>query len=189
MKHLALLILLFTLGVSQEKWNVDATHSSVGFTITHMLVSEVDGKFNRFSGTVETKDGSFDGATIKISVDPSSVDTNNDDRDGHLRSPDFFDVKKYDKISLVSKSFKQIKGKKYKLVADLTFHGVTKEVVFDVKHIGSYESGGKALAGFKAEATINRKDFGVTWNKTLDKGGLALSEEVELEIKIELKKA
>ncbi|MBC7693947.1 MAG: YceI family protein [Burkholderiales bacterium] len=178
---------------AQTNWNVDASHSKLGFAVTHMMVSETEGRFNIYEGKVSSKaDMDFTDATINFSVDAASVNTNDEKRDGHLKSADFFDVAKYPKITFVSKSMKlgKVKGT-YTLVGDLTMHGVTKSV--SLVAIGASkivkDPYGMERYAFKVTGIINRKDFGLTYNSVLEAGGVALSEEVRLDIKVEITKA
>lgn len=179
---------------AQTNWNVDASHSKLGFAVTHMMVSETEGKFKVYEGKVSSsKAGSdFTDAKIEFSVDAASINTDDEKRDGHLKSPDFFDVEKYPKITFKSTSIKpgKIKGT-YTLVGDLTMHGVTKSVTLTA--IGASkivkDPYGMERYAFKVTGKLNRKDYGLVWNAVLEAGGVAVSEEVRLDINIELTKA
>ncbi len=179
---------------AQTNWNVDASHSKLGFAVTHMMVSETEGKFKIYEGKVTSvKAGTdFTDAKIDFSVDASTIDTDDDKRDGHLKSPDFFDVEKFPKITFVSKSMKpgKIKGT-YTLTGDLTMHGVTKSV--SLTAIGASkivkDPYGFERYAFKVTGAINRIDYGLKYNAALEAGGVALGEEVRLDIKVEITKA
>ncbi|MES2515881.1 MAG: YceI family protein [Bacteroidota bacterium] len=178
---------------AQTNWNVDASHSKLGFAVTHMMVSETEGKFKIYEGKVSSKgDMDFTDAKIDFSVDAASINTDDEKRDGHLKSPDFFDVAKFPKITFVSKSMKpgKVKGT-YILVGDLTMHGVTKSVTLTA--IGASkivkDPYGMERYAFKVTGTINRKDFGLAWNAALEAGGVAVSEDVRLDINVEITKA
>jgi polyisoprenoid-binding protein YceI len=178
---------------AQTNWNVDASHSKLGFAVTHMMVSETEGKFKIYEGKVSSKgDMDFTDAKIDFSVDAASINTDDEKRDGHLKSADFFDVAKYPKINFVSKSMKpgKVKGT-YTLVGDLTMHGVTKSV--SLTAIGASkivkDPYGMERYAFKVTGTINRKDFGLAWNAALEAGGVAVSEDVRLDINVEITKA
>jgi len=174
---------------AQTNWQLDKSHSNINFTVSHMVVSETSGKFKFFEGKVVAKSDDFVDSDIEFTIDASSINTDDEKRDAHLKSPDFFDVAKYPQITFKSKSFKKIDGKNYKLTGDLTMHGVTKEVTFDVIYNGTAKSPtGVTKAGFKVIGKINRTDFGLKWNKTLDNGGLLVGEEVSLVCNIELDK-
>jgi len=187
-------LLMMSASLAQVNWKVDASHSKLGFSVTHMMVSETEGKFKVFDGTAASKtEMDFTDATIDFTADASSINTEDEKRDGHLKSPDFFDVAKYPNITFKSTSMKPTgKGKtSYTLVGDLTMHGVTKKVTFLA--IGASKTVkdpyGNIKNGFKVTGKINRKDFGLNWNAALEAGGVAVSEEVQIELNIELNKA
>lgn len=178
---------------AQTSWKIDASHSKLGFSVTHMMVSETEGKFKIYEGTVDSKSElDFTDAKIDFSVDVNSINTEDEKRDGHLKSPDFFDAAKFPKITFKSTSMKLMANTKtaYVLEGDLTMHGVTKKVKLIA--IGAPKTVkdpyGNIKNGFKVTGTINRKDFGLAWNAVLEAGGVALSEEVKLDINIELNK-
>jgi len=179
---------------AQTNWNVDASHSKLGFAVTHMMVSETEGKFKLYEGKVTSvkADADFTDAKIDFSVDAASINTDDEKRDGHLKSPDFFDVAKFPKITFVSKSMTAGKVKNtYTLVGDLTMHGVTKSV--NLTAIGASkivkDPYGMERYAFKVTGSINRKDFGLAWNAVLEAGGVAVSKDVRLDINIEITKA
>jgi polyisoprenoid-binding protein YceI len=178
---------------AQTNWKLDASHSKLGFSVTHMMVSETEGKFKIYEGTVSSKtDIDFTDATINFTADAASINTEDEKRDGHLKSPDFFDVAKYPTITFKSTSMKPTaKGKTiYTLEGDLTMHGITKKVKFLA--IGASKTVkdpyGNIKNGFKVTGVINRKDFGLVYNAALEAGGVALSEEVKIDLNIELNK-
>lgn len=170
------------------KWNVDKAHSNVKFTVTHLLVSEVEGSFKLFDGSMETSKPDFSDAKINFTVDVNSVNTDNDMRDKHLKSDDFFGAEKFPQMKFVSTSFKPVGDNKYKLAGNLTIKDVTKPVVFDVTYGGSTVAMGKAKSGFKAKTTINRFDYNLKWDKATEAGGLVVSKEVDLVVNAELNK-
>lgn len=190
MKTITTLLLLFVVGVSfgQSTWTLDAAHSKIGFTVTHMAVSEVEGNFKQFEGTITAKSDDFDGAAVTFSAKTASIDTDNERRDGHLKSPDFFDAEKYPDITFKGVLAKS--GSKYVLKGDFTMHGVTKPVQFDVTYGGTMNSndkGGKK-AGFKLSGEIDRKEYGLTWAKTAPGGELVVSDKVQIVCRIEADK-
>jgi len=195
--YLKITIVAATLGLSstaQTNWNVDASHSKLGFAVTHMMVSETEGKFKIYEGKVTSpkNDVDFNGASVDFSVDASSINTDDEKRDGHLKSADFFDVEKYPKIIFKSTSMKSGKDKNtYTLTGNLTMHGVTKPVT--LKAVGApkliKDPYGMERYAFKVTGTVNRKDFGLTWNALLEAGGVAVSEDVRLDINVEITKA
>lgn len=178
---------------AQTNWNIDASHSKLGFSVTHMMVSETEGKFKIYEGKVSSKaEMDFTDASIDFSIDVASINTDDEKRDGHLKSPDFFDVAKFPKITFKSTSMKpgKIKGT-YILTGDLTMHGVTKKVTLTA--IGASkivkDPYGMMRYAFKVIGKLNRKDFGLTYNAALEAGGVALSEEVKIDCTIEMTKA
>ena len=188
-------VLFFALVISaltmnaQTTWKLDLVHSKISFNISHMVIAEVTGRFTDFDlSLVQTKDDLTESkldATIKV----NSINTDNEGRDKHLRSADFFDAEKYPEIKFVSKSFEKTGKNSYKITGDLTIHGTTKPVVLDAKYNGSVnDPWGTTRAGFKATTTINRKEFGIVYNKALETGGFLIGEDVEVIINVELTK-
>jgi polyisoprenoid-binding protein YceI len=193
-KTLAALAIISFSAKAQTNWNVDASHSKLGFAVTHMMVSETEGKFKIYEGQVSSvnPNADFTGANINFSVDAASINTDDEKRDGHLKSPDFFDVAKFPKITFKSTAMKAGKIKNtYILVGDLTMHGVTKQVTLNA--IGASkivkDPYGMERYAFKVTGVINRKDYGLAWNAALEAGGVAVSEDVRLDINVEITKA
>jgi polyisoprenoid-binding protein YceI len=175
---------------SQSKWNIDFAHSSIKFTVTHLVITEVEGSFKTFSGSVVTANPDFTDASVDFSVDVKSISTDNEMRDNHLKSADFFEAEKYPQMTFKSKSFKKVSGNKYELAGDLTIHGITKDVKFDVTYGGSVnDPWGNTKAGFKAATTINRFDYNLKWNSLTEAGGAVVGQDVEIQIRLELTKA
>jgi len=174
---------------AQTTWVVDPSHSKVNFTVEHLVISEVDGTFKSFDGKIVTSNEDFSDATINFSIDVSSVNTDNEKRDGHLQSEDFFYVEKYPTMTFESTSFQKKSESQYVLKGNLSLRGVTKTVEFSVKYGGQADDGyGNMKAGFIAKGTINRMDYGVAWNAKTKTGGWTVGEEVELVIKLEMMK-
>jgi polyisoprenoid-binding protein YceI len=168
-----------------EVYVIDAGHSSVGFRIKH-LVAKVTGRFTKFEGTVSFEPGKPETWKAEAKIAADSINTDNEKRDAHLRAPDFFDTAKCPDISFKSTKVTDVKGDAAKLHGDLTMHCVTKPVVLDLEIGGTTKDPwGNAKAGFTATGTVNRKDFGIVWNKTLDSGGLMLGEDVAISLDIE----
>lgn len=188
LKYVALLLIFgFTLTLAQTKWTFDKSHSKIGFSVTHMVITDVEGNFKSFEGTIETEGDDFENAKISFSADVNSIYTENEKRDNHLKSPDFFDAKTYPKLTFVGKSMKKVDGKHYKLVGDLTIRDKTKEIELDVKFNGIIKDPwGNTRAGFSIEGEVNRFDFDLKWNKLLETGGFVVGEDVTLNIKFEL---
>ena len=181
-------ILIFTsINAQETNWAFDKTHSKIQFDVTHMVISEVSGQFQEYEGTVVTSKEDFSDARIDFSIDVKSIDTDNEDRDKHLHSADFFDIEKYPKITFKSKSMKKTGENQFKLTGDYTMHGVTKEIALDVKYGGTVKDPyGNIKAGFKITGIINRADFGLKYNSVMDSGGMLIGEEVTITCKIEL---
>lgn len=190
MKKLGLVLsflIISAVSLSAATWNFDATHTSVGFEVSHMVISSVDGKFQKFDGSVVTEGNSWENATVNFTIQVNSIDTDNDDRDNHLKSADFFDAEKYPTITFKGKSMKKVDDNEYELVGDLTMRGVTKEVTLEVEHNGTItDPYGNTRAGFSIEGSLNRFDYGLEWSKTLDTGGLVVGNEVDIKIEAEL---
>jgi len=169
------------------KWGYDASHAKVGFTISHFGISETEGKFTKFDGTVLSDKPDFSDATIDISIDVNSINTEDAKRDTHLKSPDFFDVAKYPSITFKSKLFKSVGKNKYKLTGNFTLHGITREIELDVIYKGTVVDPYKnTKAGFKISGVIDRTQFGLVWNGKLAAGELLVGNDVYLDINIEL---
>jgi polyisoprenoid-binding protein YceI len=182
---LAALLLAPTL-VSATAFDVDPVHSSVTFKVRH-LVSKVQGRFTEFSGTVDFDAENPANSKAQAVIKTASITTNNERRDNHLKSPDFFDAEAYPEITFKSTKV-EAAGDGFMVTGDFTMHGVTKPITLDVEFlgIGDHPMGkGAQVAGFTATATINRQDWGVKWNKVFDNGGTLLSDEVELLIEVE----
>jgi len=181
-------MLLSVASMAQAKWSVDKVHSSVKFSVTHMMVSEVEGAFKVFDGSLTASKADLSDAAINFSVDVASVNTDNEFRDKHLKSDDFFNVEKFPQMKFVSKSFTPAGGKNYKLVGDLTIRDVTKTVTFDVVYGGQLDTGKGIKSGFKAKTTIDRTQFGVKFTGALAGGGLAVGNDVEITVLLEMNK-
>lgn len=170
-------------------WNVDPSHSTIGFVARHLVVAKTRGVFTSFSGVLDIAPEPLL-STVEASVDTASVSTKDDNRDGHLRSADFFDVENHPTMTLKSTGIKEGRGGDYVLIADLTIRGVTHSVEFDLEFEGvSPDPWGGTRAGFTASADINRKDWGLEWNVALETGGVLVGEKVKIELEIEAIKA
>jgi polyisoprenoid-binding protein YceI len=179
-----LLVIPALAAAAVEKFNVDPVHSDVAFAVRH-FVSKTPGRFNQFEGTVLLDPADPTTMQVEGKVMTASVNTNNEKRDGHLKSPDFFDVEKHPEIVFKSKKVTKA-GDQYKLTGDLTMHGVTKEITLDMTPpLFGPDSWGGVRAGLEATGKIDRKDFGIVWNKALDQGGTMLGDDVHLTLRIE----
>ncbi|MGQ0694089.1 MAG: YceI family protein [Nitrospiraceae bacterium] len=185
------LLIVLPTGVWSEtaRWDVDPDHSIIEFRVAHMVVSKTAGRFTDYSGFVEMDPDTKTFKTIEAVINPASVNTNQEKRDAHLRNADFFDVEKFPTMTYKLKSYKK-EGEVYTAVGELTLRGVTKEITL----VGTFngvtkDPWGNTRAGFNAEGKLNRKDFGMIWNKTLDSGGLVVGDEVQIRLDIECIKA
>ncbi|MEZ4772524.1 MAG: YceI family protein [Bacteroidia bacterium] len=182
------LILSTTIVYGQtQKWGYDASHAKVGFSISHFGISETEGKFTKFVGEVLSDKEDFSDAKIAITIDVNSINTEEPQRDKHLKSPDFFDVEKYPSITFISKELKPVGKNRYKLIGDFTMHGVTKEITLDAVYKGKVvDPYNNTKAGFRVSGELNRTDYGLEWNGVLVAGGVLVGEIVTLDINIEL---
>jgi polyisoprenoid-binding protein YceI len=169
-------------------WNIDPDHSSVGFKVRHLMVSNVKGTFDKHTGVVDINDKDITKSKVTVTIDTASVNTNVQKRDEHLRSGDFFDVEKFPTMTFVSKKVAKAGKGKLAVTGDLTLHGITKEVVLSVEGPSkeSKDPWGNIRSGAAATAKINRKDFGLVWNKALETGGVAVGEEITINLEIEM---
>lgn len=190
MKKINTLLFLFLFAAAsafaQTTWSIDKAHSKIGFSIPHMAVSEVEGNFKDFDATLVSKSADFNGAEITFTAKTASIDTDNEKRDNHLRSADFFDAEKHPDLSFKGNLVKQ--GSKYKLKGNLTMHGVTKPAEFDVTYGGTINTGKGEKAGFKISGKINRQDYGLTWSNKVPTGELVVGDIVDIIGKIEVDK-
>lgn len=170
------------------KWVLDPTHSEVQFKVKHLVISTVTGTFKSFEGSLEADKEDFSDAKINFSLDVNSIDTNQEQRDGHLKSADFFDAENHPKITFESTSFIP-SGSDYKLNGNLTIRDTTKPVSLDVEFGGTAtDFYGNLKAGFEVSGKINRKDFGLTWNGITEAGAIVVGEEVKLIINVQFAK-
>ncbi|MBI4686238.1 MAG: YceI family protein [Nitrospirae bacterium] len=185
----ALISVLPALGLASD-WGIDADHSTIQFKVRHMMVSNVRGTFGKFSGSATLDDKDITKSKFAASIETASINTGVAKRDEHLKSPDFFDAAKYPTITFVSKNIKKAGPNKLKLTGDLTMHGVTKEVTLDMEEPAAAvkDPWGNIKRGTSATATINRKDFGLTWNAPIESGGVVVGEDVNISIDLELVK-
>ncbi len=173
-----------------EKWNIDVVHSTIGFTVRHLMVSKVHGLFTKWNGTFEFDEQNPTRSRVEVEIDLKSVDTREPQRDGHLKSGDFFEVEKYPTMTFKSTAVETASKDHFKVTGDLSLRGVTRPVVLDVEYAGrsTHPQMGER-AGFSAHASISRKDYGMAFNQVLDAGGVMLSDKVDINIEIEATKA
>ena len=191
-RYLTLAIALFILFVpffaDAATWQIDPDHSSFQFKVRHLTVSNVKGEFGKASGVVTMDDKDITNLKVELTIDASSVNTGHAKRDEHLRGPDFFDVVKYPTLTFVSKKVTKTDGNRLKVIGDLTIRGVAREITVEVEGPTPEvkDPWGSFRRGATATTRINRKDFGMTWNKVLDTGGLLVSDEVDIYVEVEL---
>jgi len=175
--------------MATTKWAIDPTHSEIGFKVKHMMFTNVSGKFDKYDGTFLTEDDSFENATIEFSADVDSINTGNTDRDNHLKSGDFFNGEKNPKLTFKSSSFTKKDDENFELAGDLGLNGVTKFVKLPVEFGGLMKDPwGNTKAALNITGKINRKDWNLNWNSALETGGVLVSEEVRLNIELQLVK-
>jgi polyisoprenoid-binding protein YceI len=171
-------------------WNIDPAHSHVEFSVKHLMISTVRGRFGIVRGTIQSDDADPAKGQAEIEIDVDSIDTRESRRDAHLRSADFFDVEKFPKITFRSTRLTDVKGDRFRLVGDLTIHGVTREVALDATSEGrARDPWGGERAGFSATTKIKRSDFGLTWNQALETGGVVVGDDVKISLDVEIVKA
>jgi len=171
-------------------WTLDKSHSGVKFSVDHLVISETEGTFKVFDGSLTSPAPDFNNAQVSFSVDVNSINTDDEKRDGHLKSDDFFNAEKYPEMKFTSTSFKKVKGNAYVLEGDLTIRDVTKKVKFAVIYGGTVKDPwGNIKAGFKASGTVNRKEFGLKWGVLTESGGAVVGDEVRMLINVEFAQA
>jgi polyisoprenoid-binding protein YceI len=169
-------------------YTIDSVHSSVAFKVRH-LVSRTAGEFNDFSGTITADFENLAGSGVELRIQAASIDTKDEGRDKHLRSADFFDVEKYPEITFSSSKVTKVDDTSFAVVGTLNMHGVSRQITLTVTYLGeATDPWGGTRAGYELSTTLNRKDYGISWNKTLDNGGLILGDEVEISIDLEVVK-
>ncbi len=170
-----------------QSWKLDKSHSSISFTVDHMVISETKGQFKNFTTDIKADKPDFSDAKVTINMDIASINTEDDARDGHLKGADFFDAAKYPSIVFVGKTFKKVKGNIYKLTGDLTMHGVTKTVTLDAKFNGIIKSPfGDTRTGVIVYGEIDRYAFGLKYNSLMEAGGMAIGQKVRIGASLEL---
>jgi polyisoprenoid-binding protein YceI len=171
-------------------WNIDPAHTGINFSVRHMVVSKVRGRFGKYSGTIELDDGDFTRSSVEVSIDASSIDTGVADRDTHLRSPDFFDVAKFPELKFRSHRIERVDDARYRVIGELTIRDVKREVSLDVEYGGrGKDPWGNERVGFVAKTSIDRKEFGLTWNQVLESGGILVGDRVDIDLDVQAVRA
>ena len=175
--------------MATERWEIDSSHSGIHFSVRHLVIAKVRGQFGRWSGTVEVPGGDFRRAALDVTIDASSIDTGVADRDAHLKSPDFFDVATHPDMTFRTARVEAVAEGRLKLVGPLTIKGVTREAAFDVESHGqTTDPWGNRRAAFSATTSIDRRDYGLTWNQVLETGGVMVGDRVDIEVDLEVVK-
>lgn len=173
-----------------KNWNIDAAHSGINFSIRHMVVSKVRGRFAKYTGSVQLDESDFTRSSIEAEIDVSSIDTGAPERDAHLRSADFFEVEKYPTLRYRSQRIESLGADRYRVIGELTIRDVTREVPLEVEYGGrAKDPWGNQRAGFVARASIERKEFGLGWNQVLEAGGVLVGDRVDIDIELEVVQA
>lgn len=170
-------------------WQIDPTHSEVQFAVRHLMISTVRGQFEKFSGTVDLNEANPTLSSVDVQIEAASITTRNEQRDAHLRSPDFLNVDQYPTITFKSKRVEQIDANHGRIIGDLTIRDITHEVPLEVEYSGQAKTPwGTTSAGFSAHTKFNRNDWGLNWNQTLEAGGVLVGEEIKISIEVEVVK-
>jgi polyisoprenoid-binding protein YceI len=172
--------------MATQAFTFDFTHSSVGFTARHMIVSKVHGKFGKWGGTLNLDLADLTKSSVEVQIETASIDTGVGQRDDHLRSPDFFDAPNHPLMTFKSRRIERVSPEEYRLIGDLQIRGTTKEVSLVTEFGGQQKSPwGDLRAGFSAKASVDRRDFGLTWNKAIEAGGFVVSDKIDITIEVE----
>jgi polyisoprenoid-binding protein YceI len=171
-------------------WNIDATHSGINFSIRHMVVSKVRGRFTKYVGKVELDEEDLTRSFVEATIDAASIDTGTPQRDDHLRSPDFFDVEKFPELHFRSSRIEKLDDARYRLTGELTIRDVTREISLDVEYGGrATDPWGNQRIGFIVTGSLDRKDFGLHWNQAIEAGGVLVGNRVDIELEVQAVKA
>lgn len=185
----ATLLVASAAAADSAEWTVDASHSNVGFSVSHLVVSKVKGRFKEVSGKATLDEVDPTKSVVNVTIPVSSINTDDEKRDAHLKGPDFFDVANFPNIVFHSTKITRAGDRKFKVAGELTLHGVTKSITLDGKLSKPIKSPwGKDVRGVEIVGKVNRSDYGLTWNKSLDGGGVVIGDEVTLDIAVELNK-
>ncbi|HSS03090.1 MAG TPA: YceI family protein [Kofleriaceae bacterium] len=174
----------------KANWNIDSAHSGINFSIRHMVMAKVRGRFGKFSGSLDLDDADLTKSSLAVTIDASSIDTGVGQRDDHLRSADFFGVDQFPELRYQSKRIEKVGNDEYRVIGDLTIRDVTREVALDVEYGGEgKDPWGNERVAFSAKTAIDRKDFGLRWNQMLEAGGVLVGEKVQIELDVQAVKA
>jgi polyisoprenoid-binding protein YceI len=177
-----------THAAERTRWNLDASHTEIGFSVKHLMISNVKGRFENFEADIEFDESDPTEGEIRVSIDVDSIDTRFKQRDDHLRSADFFDAANHPKIEFVSRRIERVGDEHYRVIGDLTIRGVTREVALDAETNGPSRAWGKEILGVSLTGTVDRREYGLLWNQALETGGIAVGNAVTLSVQAELQK-
>ena len=173
-----------------NNWNIDPAHTGINFSVRHMVVSKVRGRFGKYSGTIKLDDADITRSSVEVNIEASSIDTGVADRDTHLRSPDFFDVEKFPELKFRSHRVERVDATRYRIIGELTIRGVKREVSLDVEYGGrGKDPWGNERVGFVAKTSIDRKDYGLTWNQVLESGGILVGDRIDIDLDVQAVRA
>lgn len=173
--------------MSKQNWNIDSAHSEIGFKVRHMMITNVNGIFNSYTATMEADATDFSDAEMSFEADIDSISTRNEQRDGHLKSPEFFEVEKFPKLSFKSTSFTKTGDGQYTMKGKFNMHGVEKEISLNVEFTGTVvDLWGQVKAGFEITGSLNRSEYGLTWNATSEDGSIVLDEVIKLALNVQM---
>lgn len=176
--------------MARHRWNIDSSHSGAQFAVRHMVISKVRGTFERWAGTIEFDPSKPEASKVSVRIEAASIDTHEPQRDQHLRSADFLDAEKYPAITFESRRIESRGEDRYRVLGELTIHGVTRPVELDTEYLGGgKDPWGNERIGFFAKTSLNRKDFGLNWNQVLETGGVLVGEQVEVSLDVQAVKA
>lgn len=176
--------------MNTKSWNIDTSHSGINFAVRHMVVSKVRGRFAKFTGSIELDESDLTRSTLEAKIDAASIDTGTPERDVHLRSADFFDTEAFPTLLYRGRRIEALSGDRYRVIGDLTIRDVTREVPLDVEYGGrATDPWGNERAGFSARASLDRKEFGLSWNQVLEAGGVLVGDRIEIDIELEVVRA
>ena len=172
--------------MSTERWEIDSSHSGIHFSVRHLVIAKVRGQFSRWTGTITVPDDDFGRASIEAVIDAGSIDTGVADRDAHLKSADFFDVEQFPEMKFTATRVEQAGSDRLRVPGTLTMKGVTRDVTLDVEHHGrAHDPWGNERAAFTAKTSVDRRDFGLTWNQVLETGGVMVGDRIDIELDVE----
>lgn len=173
--------------MSKQVWNIDPAHSEIGFKVRHMMITNVNGIFNNYSATMMASAADFSDAELSFEADIDSISTRNEQRDGHLKSPEFFDMAQFPKVSFQSTSFSKSGDGQFSMKGNFNMHGVTKEITLNVEFTGTVvDPWGQVKAGFEITGSLNRSEYGLTWNATSEDGSIVLDEVIKLVLNVQM---